>query len=182
MNIANIVKYGLMGLALIAAFAGGTYVSHLWRDNSEEAQAARAVQAQMRPAFALPDLQGNMRDVREWEGKVIVVNFWATWCPPCRREMPGFTELQQRYAAQGLQFVGIALDEETPVRDFVDTSDVPYPILLGGDAAMSVSHAYGNRFDALPYTAVVDRNGNVVSTFRGEVDIAETEKLIQRLL
>jgi len=135
-----------------------------------------------RPDFKLPDLEGNMRDVNEWDGKVLVVNFWATWCPPCKREIPVFIELQERYATKGVQFVGIALDETDVVQDLVDTFGIEYPILLGGEAAIAASKAYGNRFGALPFTAVIDRTGHIVSTFRGELKKTVAETLLKRLL
>jgi len=136
----------------------------------------------IRPAFSLPDLEGKLRHVSEWDGKVLVVNFWATWCPPCRKEMPVFIALQEKYAAQGLQFIGIALDETDKVQDFVDTLAVEYPILLGGKQAERVSVAYGNRFGALPYTVMIDRNKNIVSMHRGGLTQAQAEQQIKRLL
>lgn len=140
------------------------------------------VLGQPRPDFRLPDIEGQVRSISEWDGKVLVVNFWATWCPPCRKEMPAFIELQEQYADKGLQFVGIAIDEKDKVIDFSDTYGVNYPMLVGDLDAIKLGKAYGNRFGALPYTVIIDRGGNIRFTQRGELprDIAEAE--IKKLL
>lgn len=177
MNI-NTVRYGLMGVAIVVAFLAGNAVMKWFMDNTEGAKEARAVVSLHRPEFMLPDLNGQLRNVSEWDGQVLVVNFWATWCPPCQKEMPAFVELQEKYGAQGLQFVGIALDEAGKVQDFIDTIGVDYPNLLGGDKAIKASEDYGNRLGALPYTAVVNREGIIVKTYRGEVSQKSLEKVI----
>jgi thiol-disulfide isomerase/thioredoxin len=137
---------------------------------------------EQRPAFALPDLDGRIREAREWDGKVLVVNFWATWCPPCRKEMPMFKELQARYGPEGLQFVGIAIDDPGPVADFVDSLGINYPILLGGEDAIEASVAYGNALGALPYTVIADRGGRIVLAKRGELTRDEALEAIRPLL
>ena len=135
-----------------------------------------------RPDFALPDVDGTVRAIGEWDGKVMVVNFWATWCPPCRREMPAFVELQETYGERGLQFVGVAIDDQDKVQDFIDTLGVNYPILIGGLEAIDAAKRYGNRFGALPYTVVVDRQGNIALTHRGELSRELAESTISGLL
>ena len=84
-----------------------------------------------RPEFTLPDLDGQLRSISEWDGKVIALNFWATWCPPCLKEVPEFVLLQAKYQAQGLQFIGIALQRPEEVRDFVAENGMNYPVLAG---------------------------------------------------
>jgi len=123
-----------------------------------------------RPEFQLPDTEGKIRSISEWDNKVLVVNFWATWCPPCRREIPMFIDLQDRYADKGLQFIGVAIDKPDMVSDFIDTMGINYPILVGESDAMSITKQYGNRFGALPYTVVIDRSGNIIFRKRGEID------------
>jgi len=173
---------GLGVIGLILAFWAGSTVMKWYRDSTPAAEQARAMQNTYRPGFVLPDLEGRLRDVNEWNGRVLVVNFWATWCPPCRKEMPAFMDLQERYGKQGLQFVGIALDELDKVQDYVDTLGVEYPILVGGDKAMQVAIAYGNSFGALPYTAIIDRQGTIVAVYRGELEGEEAESVIKPLL
>ncbi|MGD8999424.1 MAG: TlpA disulfide reductase family protein [Granulosicoccaceae bacterium] len=136
----------------------------------------------LRPDFRLPDLEDRVRSIAEWDGKVMVVNFWATWCPPCRKEVPAFIALQEQYGEQGLQFVGIAIDEKDKVIDFSDTYGVNYPMLVGDLDAIKLGKAYGNRFGALPYSVIINREGKIAFTQRGELtrEIAETE--INKLL
>ena len=118
----------------------------------------------------------------EWQGKVVALNFWATWCPPCRDEIPHFVELQQHYAREGLQFVGVALQEADEVRDFLLEFNVNYPSLVGADDVLQLAKALGNGIGALPYTVIIDRQGNVAFTKRGALSKAEAESVIQGLL
>lgn len=136
-----------------------------------------------RPDFALPDLDGRRHSISEWKGKVVVLNFWATWCTPCLREMPLFVEMQAARGAQGLQFVGVAIEEDVKlVRDFVAQHKLNYPQLIGYEPAIEVAKKYGNDIGALPFTAIIDRNGIIVHTQRGEMDRAELEAVLARLL
>ena len=135
-----------------------------------------------RPDFRLPDLEGIVRSPDEWDGKVLVVNFWATWCPPCRKEIPAFMELQDQYGQRGLQFIGIAVDERDVVQDYADVMGINYPILFGELDAIEVGKAYGNRFGALPFTVVVNRQGKVAFTKQGELSRDEAEHIILSLL
>ena len=136
-----------------------------------------------RPGFELPDLDGNTRMVSEWDGEVIVINFWATWCSPCLKEIPEFVALQNDLGDAGLQFIGIALEAEAgPVRDYTDRLKVNYPILIGEDVVMQLGRAYGNKIGALPYTAVIDRNGAVVFTKQGPLTYEEAEHVIRQYL
>jgi len=134
------------------------------------------------PDFTLPDLNGVKHNIHEWDGHVIVLNFWATWCPPCRKETPMFVEMQEELGAKGLQFVGVAIDDKNKVKDFMDTYGVTYPMLIGVDDAIEVAKAYGNRFGALPYTVIIDRKGRITYIQRGELERAAAEKAITKLL
>ena len=135
-----------------------------------------------RPAFELVDLDAQVRNIDEWNGKVILVNFWATWCPPCKKEMPAFIELQEEYAAQGLQIIGIALDDEESVRDFADTLGVNYPIMAAEYEGLTLSREYGNHIGALPFSVFVDRNGTISLTQAGELSRQQIIDIIQPLL
>jgi len=132
-----------------------------------------------RPDFTLPDHTGAPRSVAEWDGRLLLVNFWATWCPPCLEEIPMLVELQEDYREAGLQVLGIALDEPEGVREFMDEMGMNYPVLLGQSRAMEVSKAYGNRVGSLPYTAVVSRDGRIVAQRRGQITREEAEALVQ---
>ncbi len=133
---------------------------------------------------ALDDLNGNQHTLADWHGKVLLVNFWATWCPPCRQEIPLLVKLQAKYAAQGLQVVGIATDEqnEKDVRTFMRQMVVNYPILMGDSRVPQIISALGGNFIGLPYTVVLDREGRVFKIHSGELDPAEAEGLIRTAL
>ncbi len=169
-------------LAFVASFMLGDALYDWYQSTTPGAKAAQAVVGTPAPPFILNDLEGRPHRSDEWAGKVAVINFWATWCPPCRKEMPDFMELHQRYVNEGVQFVGIALDSPDKVQDFVDQLGVDYLILVGDRAAIEAAKAYGNRFGALPYTAVVDRQGRIRYTHRGQVDKETLEAEIQTLL
>jgi thiol-disulfide isomerase/thioredoxin len=133
-------------------------------------------------ALALPDLSGREQSLWQWKGKVVVVNFWATWCEPCREEMPRFIKLQEEYGLQGLQFVGIAIDQPEKVQRFASDIHLNYPTLLGGYGAIELSKAAGNRYGALPFTVVLDRAGTVVYTQLGPVKDAQLRSMLPQLL
>lgn len=133
-------------------------------------------------ATSLPDLAQQPQPLRQWLGQVMVVNFWAPWCPPCRKEIPGFMRLQERLGHQGLRIVGVALDEPDKVQAYVDETGMDYPILLGGLKAVELGQAAGNRLGGLPYTVVFDRRGNAVATLVGEVAEERLEAIVKPLL
>ena len=135
-----------------------------------------------RPAFTLKDLNDKQRSSSEWDGKVVMINFWASWCPPCRREIPAFIRLQDTYAKQGFVIVGIALDNKQNIVDFTDPMDINYPVLLAEEEGIALAQAYGNRLGVLPYTVIVDRSGKIVYTHRSELTYDVAEKVIKPLL
>jgi len=112
-------------------------------------------------ASHLPDSEGNTVSLSSWRGKTVVVNFWATWCPPCREEMPGFSRLQRKYVTNGVQFVGIALDNSENVRSFLTQFIVNYPLLIGDTKGADLARKLGDSQLALPYTLVIAPNGAV---------------------
>lgn len=136
----------------------------------------------LRPAFVLQDTEDQPRDVQEWDGKVIMINFWATWCPPCRREMPALMKLYENYRDQGFVIVGVALDEKQNVIDYIDPMGVEYPVLIGDQKGIALTQAYGNRLGVLPYTVVIDRQGRIVSRHRNEITYEQAERMIKPLL
>lgn len=131
---------------------------------------------------SLPNLDNQPQAITQWQGKVLVVNFWAPWCPPCREEIPGFISLQKKYGDKGLVFVGIALDEPGRVQAYADEIGINYPVLIGGPEAGQLSAAAGNRLGGLPYTVVIDRQGKAVGNFTGAVAEKKLEDLIKPLL
>jgi thiol-disulfide isomerase/thioredoxin len=131
------------------------------------------------PAFARDDLSGKPVDLPSLRGKLVLLNFWATWCAPCREEMPAFSQWQRRYRAQGLRVVGISMDDDAAsVRAFLAKRPVAYPVVMG-DAAL------GERFGGvlgLPLSYLVDAQGRVVARYQGEADLAAMEAKLKELL
>jgi len=137
-----------------------------------------------RPDFTLATIDGGSRSIEEWEGQVVLLDFWASWCIPCRREMPMFNELRAAYGDQGFEIVGLAADELEKVQQFLDEVQVDFPIAYGDMFdVMDLSAEYGNSFGGLPYSAFIDRDGNIRYTQRpGEVTFEEAEEILKRLL
>lgn len=133
------------------------------------------------PHFAYRDLEGRQRQSSEFADKVMVLNFWATWCPPCRTETPEFVALQEVFADQ-VQFIGIAIDDEDPVREFADTYGMNYPVLLGDIEAVSLSRRLGNRYEGLPFTVVATPDGRVVMRHAGGLERDQLEPLLRELV
>jgi len=132
------------------------------------------------PNFSYTDLEGRQRQAEEFTDKVVVLNFWATWCPPCRKETPAFVALQEAFDGD-VQFIGIAIDDEEPVREFADNYSVNYPLLLGDIDAVALSRSLGNRHEGLPFTVVASPGGQVVLRHTGELERAELESLLRDL-
>lgn len=157
-----------------AALAGGATAGYFHFSARSVAQA---------PAdFRLPDLQGQSRSLDDWAGQVRVVNFWAPWCPPCRREIPELMRLQRHYAERGLVVVGITVDTAQNARDFAAASDIDYPLLIADDTGIALARRFGSTKDGLPFTAVVDREGRISYTHSGELSLPEAEAAVTPLL
>lgn len=132
------------------------------------------------PEFSVPGIDGDMLSNDDLAGKVALVNFWATWCGPCKIEMPWFVEFQRKYKDRGFTVLAISLDEDgwDPVRAFAEQMEFNFPVALGGDP---VSEAFGGIY-VLPTTLIVDREGTIVSRHAGLVPKAEYETEIESLL
>jgi len=175
----------MVGLATAGLISG--FIFNNWQHEQKLAETKLTPTKEMaisniRPLFKLKDTQGKVRDVKEWDGQVLMVNFWATWCPPCRKEMPAFIEVQEKYKNKGLQIVGIALDAKQAVIDFTDPMGMNYPILLADQDGSVITKAYGNRLGVLPYTVIVDRKGNIIHRLRTELTFEQVEGMIKPLL
>ena len=132
--------------------------------------------------LALPDIDGREQRLDQWKGKVLVVNFWATWCEPCREEMPEFVKAQAALGAKGLQFVGIAIDQPDKIRRFSQDLKLNYPSLVGGYGALEVSKSFGNTIMALPFTLIIDREGQVAYTQLGPLKPGKLDAIVRKLL
>jgi peroxiredoxin len=171
----KIIRWPLILTAALLAGIGG-YTLY------QSQQANRLTTGPIRPVFRLPDVNGIEHDISEWDGKVLVINFWATWCPPCLREIPEFIELQKSLGEQGLQFIGVAIDRADKVKAFIEEHGINYPILADEEKSALVATEYGNTLDVVPYTAFVNRAGRIVYTHAGALDKETTKSVILPLL
>lgn len=130
----------------------------------------------------IQDLEGREHSLSEWTGKLLVVNFWATWCPPCVVEIPAFVRLQAELGPRGLQFVGIALDDPAAAAKFATDRAMNYPVLAGEDNVAQLMRGLGNSIGALPYTVVFDRAGGIVHTQQGEWPLDAARRVLEPLL
>lgn len=143
--------------------------------------AAAATKGREAPDFVLTDLQGRAVKLSDLRGKAVVLNFWATWCPPCKEEIPWFVDMQKRYGAEGLQIVGVSMDDEgdqKTVAKFAAEHAINYPVLLGKE---TVAGAYGG-IDYLPTTFYIDRSGVVMNRVFGQPGRSEIEQNIKNAL
>jgi peroxiredoxin len=131
------------------------------------------------PGFSLQDLDGQPLDLANYRGKVVLLDFWATWCAPCRGEIPHFVEWQDKYRQQGLQVIGISMDDgPKPVREFYREFKMNYPVAVGSE---QVAESYGGVL-GLPVMFLIDRDGRVAAKYTGAVEMAAVEQEIQSLL
>ena len=132
--------------------------------------------------FELPDTEGKKRKLSDWKGKTIVLNFWATWCPPCREEIPLFVDTQDKYKRDGVVIIGVAIDTVADVKQFVDSYFINYPILINDQENTKLMAQYGNRIASLPYSVIIDRHGNIVARRTGAYHKSELEQILAGIL
>ena len=124
------------------------------------------------------DHQGHRQAVSQWRGKILVVNFWATWCAPCREEMPDFSRLQEKYSDRGVQFLGVAIESREKIAVYADRSTVSYPLLAGGHDAVELSRSLGNGVGGIPYTLVLGKSGEPLLSHTGRLPAAKLDALL----
>lgn len=162
-------------LAVLAAGAGVWFAQTRHAPRAPEAQALAALWQ-----VAYPDPQGRSQPLAQWRGRPLVLNFWASWCAPCREEMPDFDAVRAQYRPDGVEIVGIAVDTPANVRAFLQNQPVAYPILIGEGAAHNLARQLGDAQGALPYTVVLDRNGRVVLRHLGRLPRATLEAVLRK--
>jgi thiol-disulfide isomerase/thioredoxin len=133
------------------------------------------------PEFSLKDLAGKLVPVSSWSGKPLMINFWATWCAPCRREIPLLKTLAADWAGRDLKVIGIAVDYPDKVRSFAAELNIDYPVLVGEQDALDVAATFGMPSPAFPFTVFTDKRGEVVALFLGELHRPQAEFILSQV-
>lgn len=157
-------------IILLAGFYAGTY---FWSIERKPAPGTTRLDASpavdMLPDFDLADLNGQVRNIADWKDRPLLINFWATWCAPCRREMPMLETLHQERRDDPLTLIGVAIDRVDDVAAFVPESGVTYPILVGQSDAMDLAYLIDPEFTAMPFTVFTAPGGRILTVFTGEL-------------
>jgi thiol-disulfide isomerase/thioredoxin len=163
-----------VGAVGVTAAAAGAIAGLAWIRRDSASAALQAAE--------FTDLQGRTHHLAEWKGKILVCNFWATWCEPCRNEIPMLDALSREMSVNGVEVVGIAVDYAAKVRKFAIDYKITYPILVAGPAGIDLMRAVGNQSGGLPYTAFLDREGRIVGRRLGALDKVELQKWLGKML
>lgn len=176
----------LIAVALLAA-ATGFAIYHFGiapRVNPQPEVAAEAAQTEavsmpaVLPEFTLADIDGQPRSIRSWEGKSMIVNFWATWCAPCRREIPLLNKLQAEHGAEGFQIVGVAVDFREDVLKYAQDIGIDYPVLIGEQEGLDAVNKFGQGSLGFPFTVFTDNQQRIVMFHLGEIHANQAEVML----
>jgi len=182
----------IFGVALIALMAGALFYAaripvqvsgNDTTEANEPATAAEPIIAQpievvTHPEFTLPDTDGVQHTLAEWQGKNRILNFWATWCAPCRREIPMLKAFQDEQAGNGFQVIGIAVDYVEDVSRYALEAEFNYPILVGQEEAMAIAETSGIQFMALPFTMFIASDGEYIGAYMGELHAEHLDTVV----
>jgi thiol-disulfide isomerase/thioredoxin len=170
---------------LLSSSAVLAYIGYRALDLVPVPEAAQIVAAsepvEMLPEFTLDNPDGVPQSIGSWPGKALIVNFWATWCAPCLREIPLLADYQEIYGERFLQVVGIAVDQADPVRAFMAEIEFNYPVLIGQSDAMDAAASFGVEFYGLPFSVFTDTAGHVLGVHTGELHAEDLDDLISVL-
>jgi len=157
--------------------------THLLEDSGVSDKPEPVTNAWDMPQFSLPNLKGEMKTLKDWEGKVIMLNFWASWCGPCATEIPHFVRFQSAYADKGLQIIGVALDKKRPIVNFVRSLGINYPVLLANPVYDTpLLSVWGDSDQVLPYTVVIGKDGHMAYMQVGILDEEAFAEYVKPLL
>ena len=166
------------GLVIIVAAAAGYIVQLQYSLSLENPETTQAVTGD-RVEFVLTHLDGSERQLSDWDGESRLVNFWATWCGPCRREIPLLIQLQTDKPEKRLQVIGVAVDFMEDVRAYAEDARFNYPILVGQEDAIAVAEATGVEFIGLPFTMIIAGDGTLVGTHMGEIKQTHVDRIAE---
>lgn len=167
----------ITGISLLALFAGVLTSQWIYKTSLASDPAIKAF---LSNPWQTPD--GKPADTHQWQGKVLVVNFWASWCPPCVEEMPTLDLLQKEFLQQNVLFVGIGIDSPSNIRQFLEMTPVSYPILIGGMEGSAIAKQMGNTQGALPYTVIINAKGKSTFSKLGKISEEELRSAIKSTL
>jgi thiol-disulfide isomerase/thioredoxin len=182
-----IVASALAGAATYAVLRGRTANSASPASAQEGGQPAAQREApapklsDKLPVFTLGDLENKQRTLQDWPNKALIVNFWATWCAPCRREIPLLKELQREHADEGFQVIGIAVDFRDKVVPYAKEMQIDYPVLVGEQDALDAAAAFGVDAIGFPFTVFSDRRGRIVAAHLGELTPAQADVILEAI-
>lgn len=148
---------------------------------SAEEKASKNAEAAFLFDTELVDKNGKLQSLQQWQGKIIVLNFWATWCEPCREEMPELSALHTAYQDKNLTVIGIALDEVDAIHAFSQENNIEYPLLSAEESGAQISAKLGNDKSALPYTVIIKPDSSIANTYFGRVDKALLDETLLTL-
>ena len=177
----------IFGVALFALMAGALFYAARIPVAMQQpapvtaASKAATLEVVSYPEFTLPDIRGVERSFSEWQGRHRLINFWATWCAPCRREIPLLKTFQDLHARNGFQVLGIAVDYPDAVGAYAETARFNYPVLVGQEEAMSVAESSGIEFIGMPFTMIVAADGEYLSTYIGELHQQQLDGMVDVL-
>lgn len=173
----------IFGVALLALMAGALfYAARIPVEATPPPEPEpQRLEVVTHPSFALPDLEGTSREFAEWDGSHRLLNFWATWCAPCRREIPLLKAFQDEHGPAGFQVLGIAVDFPEEVAKYAEEAEFNYPVLTGQQDAMAVAESSGIEFIGMPFTMFVTRDGEYVGSYIGELHQSHLDDIVNIL-
>jgi thiol-disulfide isomerase/thioredoxin len=171
----------LVAIALVALLAGAGMFKLLQPIPAQPAPASAASSIELH-SIPLTGLDGRETLLKDWDNEILVVNFWAPWCAPCRREIPTLIEIQRDYATRGVRVLGIAFDGEEQVRRFAEEYGIDYPLFVTGNRSAMYNIAFDNPSGSLPYTALLGRDQRILFQHNGELTSLQLREQLERLL